>query len=173
MIKDDNELDVGFVFEAIAEGDEENCRRLWLAVIVQQYLDALGKFGEGPIQVHARIWLEGREGINSGLYEACFYAGIDFEKTRKRFAELLKGGSEVIDFRMLKLDKEKNQTPQNRRRFYKRKDKSDELRRRNQREEVEEFLFREADNDNFPEYANDNFSEDCNDNLMDQQKEEK
>ncbi len=162
----------GVTFEPIAEGDEENCRRLWQGVIVQQYLDALGKFGVGPIQVHARIWLEGREGINSGLYEACFYAGLDFERARKRFSELLKSRSEVIDFRMLKLDKEKNQTPQNRRRFYKRKDKSDELRRRNQRKEVEGFLSRKADNDNFPEYANDNITEDSNGNLINQQEGE-
>lgn len=170
MKNDNEEAITKSFFEAIGEGDEENCRRMWLSVILQQYLDALGKFGTGPIQDRARIWFEARGGIKSGFYEVCCYAGIDFEKARERFAELLKTG-EAIDFRMVKRDKEDNRTPQNRQRYYRRKDISDELRRKKQRKQAEDFLLRSADNDNFPEYSNDNFAENLNDKLMTQPKE--
>lgn len=171
MKNNDHEIDRKSFFEAIAEGDEENCRRLWLSVMIQHYLDAIGKFGKGPIQDRALAWFEAREGINSGLYEVCYFASLDFDKTRRRFAELIKERSEVIDFRMLKRGKEENQTPQNRRRYYRRKDRNEKLRLRHQRKQAEEFLFRHADNDNLQDYANDNFPENINDSFINQPKE--
>jgi hypothetical protein len=148
-----------FHFNSIEAGDEDKCRTLWLSVILQQILDAKGKSGNAATQAQALAWLEGRQGIHSGLYEVCAYAGIDFKKAKKRVIELLKDDAQDINFRSKMRDKEHNNTAKNRRRYYRRIEKCAELRR--QRQELEGFLSPKAANDNFPEPQNDN-SEDSN-----------
>jgi hypothetical protein len=165
MNYDDDETRQSF-FDAIAEGDETRCRTLWLSVILQQILDAKGKFGNTVTQAQARVWLEGREGSRSGLAEVCHLAGVDFEMTRARCAEILADHAAVIDFRMMKRDKEGNQTIQNRRRYIRRAEKRAQFRRVVKSKQDKGFIVPKASNDNHQENANDNLPENSNDNFI-------
>ena len=153
-------------FETITEGDEATCRTLWLSVILQQILDARGKFGNSITQRQAEIWLEGRGGIMSDFAEVCSLAGVSFEKTRRRCLQILADDSITIDFRAIKQDKEENRTTNSRKRYFRRVETNQ--RNRQQRVRLIRTFQPSAANDNQPDHANDNVINPTEENQNDQ-----
>jgi hypothetical protein len=135
--------------DPIEEGNEGQCRALWLAVILQAILDARGKYGNSVEQRQAKIWFKGRGGPRSAFAAVCDLAGVDFEKTRKRCQLVLADSSGALDFRVMKRDKEENRTAKGRRRYLKRAERNANLR-------LARGLALSAANDNRPNTANDN-----------------
>lgn len=139
-------------FDVIEEGDEDICRSMWLGVILQAVLDAKGKYGNTVTQAHAKVWLEGREGLKSDFAAVCSLAGVDFERTRSRCIGLLQQEKENIDFRAMKKDKSDNRTASNRKRYFRRAERNQKLRH----EVAARALQNHAENDNHPQPSNDN-----------------
>jgi hypothetical protein len=116
-------------YEPIQETEEDLCRALWLAVAVQGLIDASGKSGNSIDKARAEEWLVGRGGITSDFATVCDLAGIDPERTKKRFQEILRGNLEQIDFRCMKKACLKNRSEESRKRFFRRAEKNARLRR--------------------------------------------
>lgn len=112
----------------VQETEEDLCRALWLAVAIQALIDASGKGGNPAYQAQAREWLKGKGGITSDFASVCDLAGIDFEKTRKRFSEVLKGESESIDFRSTKKAHLRNRSQESRKRYFRRAERNARIR---------------------------------------------
>lgn len=141
-------------FDVIEEGDESACRTLWLSVILQQILDARGKFGNWVTEREAQIWLEGRGGSRSDFAEVCRLAGVDFVLTRQRCAEILADSSITIDFRVLKQDKENGTTTTGSKRYFRRVAKNKRL--RDEKLALKKVILPCSANDNEPPHDNDN-----------------
>lgn len=101
----------------VQETEEDLCRALWLAVAIQALIDATGKGGNPVYQAQAREWLLGKGNIGSDFASVCDLAGIDFEKTRTRFAQVMRGESESIDFRCAKKAHLHNRCQESRKRY--------------------------------------------------------
>src|SRR5687768_8367304 len=112
----------------VQETEEDLCRALWLAVAIQALIDASGKGGNPAYQAQAREWLLGKGGITSDFAAVCDLAGIDFEKTRKRFAKVLKGETESIDFRCTKKAHLRNRSQESRKRYFRRAERNARIR---------------------------------------------
>ena len=126
--------------EPIQETEEDLCRALWLAVTVQALIDASGKGGNHIDQARAKEWFAGRGGIGSDFTTVCDLAGIDPDRTQKRFREILRGNAGQIDFRCMKKAYLKNR---NRKRFFRKAEKNARLRR----EKILRFESREQSDD--------------------------
>ncbi|MES2659476.1 MAG: hypothetical protein V4689_12730 [Verrucomicrobiota bacterium] len=116
-------------YEPIQKTEEDLCRALWLAVAVQGLIDASGKGGNSIDQARAQRWLVGRGGITGDFATVCDLAGIDPERTKKRFDKILRGDVEQIDFRCMKKAFLKNRSEESRKRFFRRAEKNARLRR--------------------------------------------
>ncbi len=116
-------------YETIQETEEDLCRALWLAVAVQGLIDASGKGGNSIDKARAQEWLVGRGGITGDFSTVCDLAGIDPERTKKRFQGILRGDVEQIDFRCMKKAYLKNRSEESRKRFFRRAEKNARLRR--------------------------------------------
>lgn len=153
-------------FETITEGDEATCRTLWLSVILQQILDARGKFGNSITQRQAEIWLEGRGEVMSDFAEVCRLAGVSFEKTRRRCAEILADDSIAIDFRATNRNKDGSRSSKSRKRYFRRVETNQ--RNRRERARILSVFQSQAANDNLPHHANDNVINPTEENQYDQ-----
>ena len=110
------------VFDPIEQGEEDLCRALWIAVIVQAFVDAGGKSskaGNLRERQRARDWLAA-DNENSEFATVCDLAGLCFRQTQKRLNELLGSDFETLDFRCLTKAWGKAQTVESRARFFKR-----------------------------------------------------
>ncbi len=118
-------------FEPVEETEEDLCRALWLAVLIQAVIDATGKAPNSLEEAKAREWLEGRGDLHSNFATVCDLAGVDFEKARKRFSPLVTGSAEKIDFRCMKRAsmKNRNRNRESRSRYFSRAQRNARLRR--------------------------------------------
>lgn len=138
--------------EPVQETEEDLCRSLWLAVAIQALIDATGKGGNSLNQAQAIEWLKGKGGITSDFACVCDLAGIDFERTRKKFEQVIKREVESIDFRCMKKAGANNRSNENRKRFFRRAERNARNRRLNHdRKRLHDLAHGRA------ECANDNF----------------
>jgi len=112
----------------VQETEEDLCRALWLAVAIQALNDASGKGRNPDHQAEAREWLLDERGITSDVATVCDLADIDLEKTRQRFAKVMKGETESIDFRCMKKADLKNRSREGRKRYFRRAERNARLR---------------------------------------------
>ena len=118
-------------FDPIAEGDEDLCRALWIAVIVQAFVDAAGKSskaGNRRERIRAREWLA-TESPDSEFAAVCDLAGLSFTETQRRLQKLLASEYETLDFRCLTKAWGSSQSIESRARFFKRARKNANNRR--------------------------------------------
>jgi hypothetical protein len=113
----------------IEQCDEDLCRTMWIAVILQAIIDAGGKSCNRLEQAKAREWLEGRGGIFSEFAAICELAGLDFQKTRTRCSHLIRGEGEALDFRCMKKPLVHNRMKEDPKRYYQRVARTARLRR--------------------------------------------
>ena len=154
MAINDEEFEKG---KAVQEGDEDLCRAMWLAVIVQALIDATGNPRNEWDKLEARRWLEGRNCSTSDFAAVCDLAGIDSVKTGRLVTKILEGKLDCIDFRCSKKANLKNRSNESRRRYFARADRNACLRRQRIYDSWRSGG-RKAANDNLPEPSNDNFN---------------
>lgn len=141
--------------QPIEEGDEDLCRAVWLAVIVQALLDATGAPRNEWDKLESLRWLEGRHCDTSDFAAVCDLAGIDFAKAGRFVTKVLEGKLDCIDFRCTKKAHLRNRSQESRKRYFRRADKNAKQRR--ERQLNTSTLGRTSSNDNTPQAANDNF----------------
>lgn len=112
----------------INEGDEAECRSLWISVILQAILDAKGKYGNSLTQRQAIAWLQAKAEDRSEFAIVCGLAGIDFEKALTRCRELIEKDEIAVDFRKMRREKTENRNVANGRRYIRRIRKNEQLR---------------------------------------------
>lgn len=143
-------------YSPIENSEEDLCRSMWIAVILQAVIDAGGKNCNRVDRDAAIRWLKGEHGYRSEFAAVCDLAGIDFERTRERCAAMLRGDVPTVDFRAMKKASPGNRTSENRKRYFRRAERNlnERSRRRNiiDRSISSQHLGRPA-NDH---YANDN-----------------
>ena len=112
----------------VQETEEDLCRALWLATIVQALLDATGNPRNEEDKLEARHWLEGRNCPTSDFAEVCDLAGIDFEIGGRFVTKVLEGKLDCIDFRCTKKAQLRNRSQESRKRYFRRADRNARMR---------------------------------------------
>jgi hypothetical protein len=114
----------------IDENDTENCRILWLSVIVQNLNDSLYKSDKYPFKkrrVEALEWFAAPGGEGSDFAMVCNLANVDFQETKTRIDDFIAGRQNSIDFRCLRRG-EHGSTTSARREYMARKRRTEERR---------------------------------------------
>ena len=133
MLNSSNDLDAPVKERAIFPTDDDLCRSLWMAVIIQAVQDA-GSTSLKPckrrLRREARDWLGiGREGNHPEFELVCDLAGIDPGQLKIIIEGVLAGRLPGFDFRALKKLSFESREQENRRKYFQRTRRRDQARR--------------------------------------------